>query len=162
MRPSKLLLILACVVVVACSQDMTRREMLLEQEAVQERVNTWVRMMNNQKVDSLLLHYDAGPETHVVWPDGRMAKGFEAVEQTWRDFYRGTNYMNFAMSQLEVSVLASNVAQVVFRHSTDVVDAGNQRAVFPGRGLIVFVKDRQDNVWKIHTQLLSVNRASEN
>jgi ketosteroid isomerase-like protein len=162
MRRSKLLLVLACVAVVACTQDMTRREMLLEQESVQERVNSWVNTMNNARVDSLLLFYDAGAETHVVWPDGRMAKGFEAVEQTWRDFYSGTNYMNFALSQLEVRVLAHNVAQAVFRHSTDVVDANGQRAVFPGRGLVVLLKDTQDNVWKIQTQLLSVNRASEN
>ena len=162
MRPSKLLLVLACVAVLACSPEMTQREMRLEQETVQERVTTRVRMMNNQKVDSLLLLYDPGAETDVVWPDGRMAKGFEAVQQTWRDFYTGTNYMNFAMSQLEVRVLARGVAQAVFRHSTDVVDSGNQRAVYPGRGLVVFVKDSRDNLWKIHTQLLSVNRASEN
>ena len=70
--------------------------------------------------------------------------------------------MNFAMSQLEVRVLGQNVAQAVFRHSTDVVDSGNQRAVYPGRGLVVLMKDPRDNLWKIHTQLLSVNRASEN
>jgi hypothetical protein len=150
------------VAVVACTQDMTRREVLLEQQAVEARVNAWVRAMTNAKLDSLLLFYDATPTVHVVWPDGRIAKAFEGVEQSVNEFYGDIQYMNFAMSQLEVEVLSSRSAQAVFRHSTDVVDRNNQRAVFPGRGVLVLVKDNTDNLWKIHTQLLSVNRQSEN
>ena len=162
MRRSKLLVVLACVAVVACTQEMTGRETLLEQQAVEARVNGWVRAMANAKLDSLLMLYDDSPSVHVVWPDGRMAQGYENVDQSLRDFYGSIQYMNFAMSQLEVEVLGRSAAQAVFRHSTDVVDRNNDRAVFPGRGVLVLIKDHDDNLWKIHTQLLSVNRQSEN
>ena len=141
---------------------MTRRDMMLEQQAAEGIVNAWVRAMSNAQIDSLLLYYDETPAVHVVWPDGRMAKGYEGVEQTLREFYGEIQYLNFAMSQLEVEVLGRAAAQAVFRHSTDVVDRNNQRVVYPGRGVMVLVKDDQDNRWKIHTQLLSVNRQSEN
>lgn len=162
MRRSRILVVLACVAVVACSQEMTSREGRLEQQAVEARVNGWVRAMTNAKLDSLILLYDNSATVHVVWPDGRMAQGYEDVEQSVRDFYGSIQYMNFAMSQLEVQMLGRSAAQAVFRHSTDVVDRNNQRAVFPGRGVLVLVKDRSDKLWKIHTQLLSVNRQSEN
>ena len=162
MQRSKLLLVLTCVVVVACSQGMTSREVLIEGRAVEERITTWVRAMNNAKVDSVVLMYDQSADVHAVWADGHIAEGFEAVEQRWRDFYTATSYMNVATSQLKVEVLAPGVAQAVFRHSTDIVDANNQRAVFPGRALVVLLKDSDDNLWKIHTQLFSVNRVSEN
>jgi hypothetical protein len=162
MRRSKWLLVLTCVAVMACSQEMTRREMLLEQQAVETRANAWVRVMANANLDSLVLYYDDSPTVNVVWPDGRMAKGFDNVGQNLREFYNSIQYMNIAMSQLEIEVLGRTSAQAVFRHSTDVVDRNNQRAVFPGRGVLVWVKDADDNQWKIHTQLLSVNRQSEN
>jgi ketosteroid isomerase-like protein len=162
MQRSKLLLVLTCVAVVACSQGLTSREALIEGRTVEERITTWVRAMNNAKVDSVVLMYDASADVHAVWADGHIAEGFEAVEQRWGDFYAQTNYMNVAMSQLRVEVLAPGVAQAVFRHSTDIVDGGGQRAVFPGRALVVLLKDPADNLWKIHTQLFSVNRQSEN
>jgi ketosteroid isomerase-like protein len=162
MRRSNWLLVLTCVAVMACTQDMTRRELMLEQQAVEAQVNAWVRAMSNAQLDSLLLYYDDSETVHVVWPDGRMAKGSEGVDQVVRDFYGEIQYMNFAMSQLEVEVLGPTIAQAVFRHSTDVVDRNNQRAVFPGRGVLVLVKDADGSRWKIHTQLLSVNRQSEN
>ena len=162
MRRSRLLVVVACVAVVACTPELTSREMLLEQQAVEARVNGWVRAMANAKLDSLLLLYDDTPTVHVVWPDGRMAQGYENVDGSLRDFYGSIQYMNFAMSQLQVEMLGRAAAQAVFRHSTDVVDRNNQREVFPGRGVLVLVKDPDDNLWKIHTQLLSVNRQSEN
>jgi ketosteroid isomerase-like protein len=140
---------------------MTRRELLLEQQAVEAQVNAWVRTMSNNQLDSLMTFYDDRPTVYAVWPDGRTARGFEGVEQNVREFYGGINYMNFAMSQLTVEVLGRTTAQAVFRHSTDVVDRNNQRAVFPGRGVLVLVKDATDR-WKIHTQLLSVNPPSVN
>lgn len=162
MQRSKLLLVLTCVAVVACSQGLTSREATIARGTVEERISTWVHAMNNAKVDSVVLMYDQSPGVHAVWPDGHIAEGFEAVEQRWRDFYAQTRYMNVAISQLKVEVLGARVAQAVFRHSTDVVDESNQRAVFPGRALIVLLKDSHDNLWKIHTQLFSVNRVSEN
>jgi ketosteroid isomerase-like protein len=146
----------------ACSQEMTRRETMVKQQTAEALVDSWVWAMSNAQLDSLVLHYDETPAVHVVLPDGRMAKGYEGVNETLREFFGEIQYMNFAISQLEVEVLDRGAAQAVFRHSTDVVDRNNQRAVYPGRGVMVLVQNDRGNQWKIHTQLLSVNRQSDN
>jgi len=163
MQRSSLLLVLACVAVVACTREMTRRDVLLEQQRVEERVTTWVRTMNNARVDSLLLFYHDAPELRVLWSDGKKSSGFEETEQALRDFYANIQYMNVALSELEVQVLSRNVAQATFRHSTDIVGADNQRRpVAVGQGVLVLFKDASDNAWKIHTQILSVNHPAAN
>jgi hypothetical protein len=163
MRRSKLLLVVACVAVVACTQEMTRREVLLQQERAQERVSGWVRTMNNARIDSLLLFYHQVPELRVLWADGGKSNGFEETEQALRDFYRSIQYMNFAVSEVEVQILAKNAAQATFRHSTDIVGIDNvRRPVSAGQGTLVLFLDPDDNLWKIHTQQLSVNRPSGN
>jgi len=163
MQRSRLLLVLACVAVVACTRDMTRRDVLLQQQRVEERVNSWVRTMNNARVDSLLLFYHDVPELRVLWANGKKSSGFEETEQALRDFYAGIQYMNMALSELEVQVLDRNVAEATFRHSTDIVGADNQRRpVSAGQGVLVLFRDASDNLWKIHTQILSVNQPSMN
>jgi len=163
MQRSKLLLVLACVAVVACTQEMTRREVLLEQERAQERVSAWVRTMNNARIDSLLLFYHPVPELRVLWADGGKSSGYEETEQVLRAFYAGIQYMNFAVSEVEVQILGKRVAQATFRHSTDIVGADNvRRPVSAGQGTLLLFLDQSDNLWKIHTQQLSVNRATAN
>jgi len=163
MRRSKLLLVVACVAVVACTQEMTSRAVLLEQERAQERVSAWVKTMNNARIDSLLLFYHQAPELRVLWADGGKSNGFEETEQALRDFYASIQYMNFAVSEVELQILGKKVAQATFRHSTDIVGIDNvRRPVSAGQGTLVLFRDPADNLWKIHTQQLSVNRASAN
>jgi len=163
MQRSRLLLVLACVAVVACTRDMTRRDVLLQQQRVEERVNSWVRTMNNARVDSLLLFYHDVPELRVLWANGKKSSGFEETEQALRDFFAGIQYMNMALSELEVQVLDRSVAEATFRHSTDIVGADNQRRpVSVGQGVLVLFRDASDDLWKIHTQILSVNQPSTN
>lgn len=161
---SRLLLVATCAALLACTQsDLTRREAMLEQQVVIERVNAWQRTMNNARIDSLLTFYHQVPELKVLWSDGRRTEGWEQTEQAIRDFYGGIQYLNFVISELEVQVLASGIAQATFRHSTDVVGRDNRRLpVAAGHGLQIWMKDREDKVWKIHTADLAVSQPSTN
>jgi hypothetical protein len=119
--------------------------------------------MNNARVDSLLLFYHDVPELRVLWANGKKSSGFEETEQALRDFFAGIQYMNMALSELEVQVLDRSVAEATFRHSTDIVGADNQRRpVSVGQGVLVLFRDASDDLWKIHTQILSVNQPSTN
>lgn len=157
MRRFRFILMLACVIVLACEQELTMRERAVEVQAVEEQFNTLVRLKNNAKVDSLLTLYRSGPELRVMWSDGTRERGHEAVEQAIRDFYSNINYMNFVPQNPEVQVLNKDVALTTFRHSTDVVIAGGERLpVASGQGMIVWVKDHA-NAWKVQAEITAVN-----
>ncbi len=164
MTLSRLLLVVTCAMMLACTQsDLTRREAMRDQQVVIERVNAWQRLMNNARVDSVLTFYHQEPELKVLWGDGRRTEGWEATEQAIRDFYGNIQYMNFVISELEVQVLARGIAQATFRHSTDVVGRDNRRLpVAAGHGLLIWMKDPDQNVWKIHTADLAVAQPSAN
>lgn len=161
---SRLLLVVTCTMLLACTQsELTRREALLDQQVVVERVNAWQRTMNNAKIDSLLTFYHQEPEVKVMWPDGRRSDGWDETEQGIRDLYGSIQYMNFVISELEVQVLAKGIAQATFRHSTDVVGRDNvRRPVAAGHGLLIWMRDSGDKVWKIHTAELAVTQPSTN
>jgi len=161
---TRLLLMVTCVVLLACTQsDLSRREALLDQQVVTERVTTWQRTMNNARIDSLLTFYHQEPNLKVLWADGRRTEGWEATEQAIRDLYGSIQYMNFVISELEVQVLARGIAQATFRHSTDVVGRDNRRLpVASGHGLLIWMKDRDERVWKIHTADLAVTQPATN
>jgi len=158
---SKLVLVLVCVTLVACSPELTRREFMLEQQAVQEQLTTWVRVLNNAKLDSLLgMYYDA-PEMRIMWPDGRRTEGPEAVEQAWRDLYGGIQYMNFVMTDPAVEVLSPRIALTTFSHSTDVVRLSG-RLVEAGHGALIWMKDPESGTWKIYLQQLAIRTPGQN
>ncbi len=161
---SKLLLVVTCTMLLACAQsELTRREAMLDQQVVIERVNAWQRLMNNARVDSVLTFYHQQPEMKVLWSDGRRSEGWEETEQAIRELYGSIQYLNFVISELEVQVLAKGIAQATFRHSTDVVGRDNRRRpVDAGHGLLVWMRDPDDRVWKIHTANLSVTQPSAN
>jgi ketosteroid isomerase-like protein len=163
MKRSNLVLVLACVTLVACTQEMTQREALAARQAVEGRANAWVTTMNNADQDSLAVFYHHGPDLQVVWPTGTSSEGWEAMEAAIADFYGGINYMNFGLTQLEVQLLSPSAALTTFRHSTDIVQRNGQRLpVQNGRGMILWMLDEQDNLWKIATSLIAANQPSRN
>lgn len=163
MKRSKLVLILACVTVVACTQEMPQREALAARQAVEGRANAWVMAWNNADRDSLAAFYQHTPELKVVWPNGTRTDGWEATAQAIEDFYGGINYMNFNVTQLEIQVLSARATVTTFRHSTDMVQQNGQRLpVQNGRGMVLWTLDEQDNLWKIQTSLIAVNAPSRN
>lgn len=160
---SKLMVALACATLIACTGGMTQRERLLEQEVLQNRLATWVRVLNNARVDSLLALYMPGSEVRVVWPDGQRTQGWEALDEQVRYFYRSINYMNFVMQDPSTVVLSSEIAISNFRHSTDIVAAGGRRRpVSAGHGTLLWLKDPQDNLWKISLEHISTNQPVTN
>ncbi len=155
---SSLVVALTCAAMVACTGGgMTQRERLIEQQVVEERVATWVRVMNNARVDSLVAMYMPTPDCRKLWADGRRSIGAEQLEQDLRAFYSSINYMNFVLQDPVVEILSPGHALTTFRHSTDVVQAGGAgRTVAPGQGALVWVKDPADRLWKIHLEHISV------
>jgi ketosteroid isomerase-like protein len=163
MKRSNLVLVLVCVMLVACTQEMTQREALSARQAVEGRANAWVQAMNNADRDSLAGFYHQVPELKVVWPSGDRSNGWEAMEAAIAEFYGGINFMNFGMTQLEVQVLSPTAALTTFRHSTDIVQRNGQRLpVQNGRGMILWMLDQDDNLWKISTSLIAANQPSRN
>ena len=152
------ILMVGCVCLLACQQELTMRERAVEEQRVEERFNAFVRSMNNARVDSVLSFYHESPSLRIMWADGTRAEGYEAAEQAWKDFYGGINYMNFVPQNPEFEVLDKDVALTTFRHSTDLVLAGGDRLpVSSGQGAIVWVKDHRADEWKVHAQLQTVN-----
>jgi ketosteroid isomerase-like protein len=160
---SKLMVALVCATLIACTGGMTQRERLVEQEVLQNRLATWVRVLNNAQVDSLMAMYMPGPEVRVVMPDGQRHQGWEELDEQTRYFYRSINYMNFVMQDPSTVILNQDVAISSFRHSTDIVAAGGVRQpVSAGHVTLVWLKDPQDNVWKISLEHISNNSPAMN
>jgi ketosteroid isomerase-like protein len=158
---SKLVLVLVCATLVACTPDLTQRERMVERQAVQEQLTTWVRVLNNAKLDSILAMYYDGPEARIMWPNGSRSMGTEEVEQAWRGFYGGIQYMNFVMTDPAVEILSPRIAVTTFSHSTDVVRLSG-RTVEAGHGTLLWMKDSDDGVWRIYLQQLAIRTAGRN
>jgi hypothetical protein len=150
----------AAFVALACTPpEMSRSELLRHQQELEGHVSFLVRNMNNAKIDSVLSLYEPGPAVRVIWPDGAVARGYDAAEQALRDFYRSISYMNFVLQDPTTEVLAPGVALTTFGHSTDIVGADrNRRPVMAGRGVIVWVRhEGSGDQWKIHLLQLGAN-----
>jgi len=156
MKRSNLVLVLACVMLVACTREMSQREMLAARQAVEGRANAWVTTWNNAARDSLASFYHQTPGLLVIWPDGARTEGWDAMEAAIAEFYGGINYMNFGVTQLQIQILSPSAAVATFRHSTDIVQRDGRRApVRSGYGMMLWTLDQQDNLWKISTSLTS-------
>jgi ketosteroid isomerase-like protein len=155
---SKLMLVLVCAALVACSPELTQRERMREQQAVEGRLATWVSLLNNAKLDSVVGMYYEAPTARIMWPNGQRSLGPEQIGETWRQFYGSIQYMNFVMTDPNVELLSPTYALATFSHSTDVVRIGG-RIVEAGHGTLVWRKDTEDGVWKIYLQQLAIRLA---
>ena len=159
MRRSMLSTAIVSVALLGCEPpDLTRHQRAVEEQFVHGRVNAWTTALNNKELGDLAGMYENSPDLTVMWLEGAKAVGFEEYEAMIADFFRRSVFMNFAAQSPYVDVLSSTVAVVTFRHSVDVQWVDTRRDVWAGYGTLVFVKDSEDNLWKIHTQHISVNR----
>ena len=163
MKRSNVVLVLLCAAMVACAQEMTQREEALARQAVRDRASAWVKAMNSAQLDSIATFYLQAPELTVLWPDGRRTEGWDSTRVAIREFYGGINYMNFVVSEVEVQVLSPDAALSLLRHSTDIVQRNGQRLpVQAGQGSVLWVKDPEDNQWKIDMSHIAVSSPSGN
>jgi hypothetical protein len=164
MPRSRLLVVVACALVMACQPPtMTRSEALRYQQDLEGQVETWTRYMNNARVDSLLSMYDGSASLTVIRPDGSVTRGMEQEEEALRLFYGSIQYMNFVMQSPTTELLSADAAWTHFGHSMDVVgNDGRRRPVLAGRGTIVWLRSTADDVWKIHLLHLAANAPSRN
>jgi hypothetical protein len=144
------------VALVACGpQQLTRQELAVEEQALQRQVQLWEQSLNSVKPDSIALVYQRSPAFSAAWPDGKRTRGWDEEEQAQRDFAARTTAYNFDVQDPVIEVLSPNVALTTFGHTTDIADSVSGRALYSGRGTIVWVKDPTDKVWKIHTLQVS-------
>ena len=163
MPRSRLMVVVALAAVVACQQQFTDRERALELRMVEERFDAWVAAQNNDWRDSLEALYYQGPEVQVLWDDGRRTEGWDETLAMMQERRASVQYVNIVASQFHSEIVSRSAALTVFQHSTDVVQTNLQRRpVAAGQGLLVWVKDPADGIWKIHTQSVTVNAPSRN
>ena len=155
MRWSKLLPLVLAAALVACGPQLTRQEQAVEEQQIQGQVQLWERSLNSVKPDSMALVYEHSPNFSAAWPDGKRTRGWDQEEQAQRDFATRTTAFNFDVQEPVIEILSPSIALTTFSHTTDVTDSLSGRALYSGRGTIVWVKDRADKVWKIHTLQVS-------
>ena len=159
MQKSSVLLVLGVAFVMACQPpEMTRSDAMQYQQQVEGRVELWAQMMNNGKRDDVLAMYHQVPDLLVIRPTGAVSRGFEEERRMLEGFFKGIQYMNLVLQSPTTQVLGSRTAVTTFGHSTDIIgNEGRRRPVTAGRGTIIWVRDRSDDVWKIHLLQLSAN-----
>ncbi|MGD2134552.1 MAG: nuclear transport factor 2 family protein [Gemmatimonadales bacterium] len=165
-----LLVVLSVALIVACAQEMPRRERMAEAEAVEEQLVAWVQAQNNlyrnglnrQRLDSLAPFYLQNDQLQAYWPMGGRTLGWEEFDTRMREFFGTFNHLNMVMTDPRVEVMNPTAALSTFRHSTDVVLGARARSVNPGGGTILWVKDRADGEWKIHLQHISWDNPAGN
>jgi len=163
MRRSRLPLVLVFVVLLAsCSTEMSLRERSEAEQAVNARLNSWVRAINNAEMDTLLLMHHRVSELTVIMGDGTEANGWEEEEALYRSFFEGVERVNLVMQRADVEILSPELAITTFRHSMDTMPEDEERLPpVAGHGTILWVKDRMDNQWKIHLSHMSYRPPSE-
>ncbi len=158
MRSSRALVVLAFVGMLACSEPtVTIREQAVIEQTLTDQLRTWVRAWNNGDRDSLSAMYVQGPELTVVWVDGSVRQGWEEEELAQTSLFNSTERVNFVMQNPVQHVIDMEVALSTFSHSIDVVRLGGRRdLVRSGAGTVLWVRDHEENVWRIRMAHLSV------
>ena len=155
----KVFFAMALVAVMACqAPEMTTQQRIQLQESVSNRFDGWVTAMNSGNRDDILTYYHEHDQLLVFWPDGTTANGFEGQRLRLHNFLNATRYMNFVTSQTKTELLGARTALTTLSHSTDVIQQDSNREVTPGKGILVWILDPVDDVWKIHVQQLSANK----
>ena len=163
MRRSSPIAVSAAAALLACAGDeLTIRQRLISEHDVTARYETWVRSMNNRDTDSLAALYHQVPELRVVWPDGRVSRGWEDVRTAQTAFFDGIERVNFVPQAREVAILSSTVAVTMLGYSLDVARFGGRRDE-PASGIVtlIWVNDETDGLWKVHSQHVSVTPPPE-
>lgn len=162
MRRHNWVLALAIAAMLACTPELTQREIFIERERVQQRLEQFTRVMNNGWVDSVLAMYQEAPNVRVHWMDGTRSSGWEEVKSAWEAFYESTDYLNFVTQDVSVEILSPTIALCTFGHSTDIVRGGKRLPVTSGPGTILWMKDEADGLWKIHLSQIGAAQPMQN
>ena len=164
MRSSRWVLILACSSALACSPpNMSLREQRVIQQAVEGQLDSWVRAINNRESDSILAFYQHSYELTVVWADGQVSHGWDEEEAALKERFGSIERINFVKQNVQVEILSSDLALTIFRHSLDIVSTGGVRQrPASGSVTLLWARNLDDNLWRIHTQHVSVTPPSAN
>ena len=158
MRALRIVVVLACVGTIGCSSQpsLTLRERAVIERTLDDQLKTWVRAWNNADRDSLSALYVQSPELTVVWMDGRVRRGWEDEELAQTGLFNSTERVNFAILNPVEQVLSRGAALSTFSHSIDVVRLGGRRElVRSGVGTVLWVRDNENDMWKIRLAHLS-------
>lgn len=155
MLRTTLLVAAACAAVAGCAQELTRQERAVQEQILRDRVSGWSRALNNRDADSLATYYHQDEALTVAWPDGRRTRGWEEEAEAIRGMFRTVARMNLVVQDLEIDVLAPNVALATFRHSADIILTTTDRDIFTGQGTLVWTKVGEEDVWRIRAEQIS-------
>ena len=159
MRRSHLLLVFICVALVACSVDMSVRARTAAVQELNTRIDAWVRATNNMDLDFLATMHHRVPELKIIWPDGRVAHGWDEEQALHQEATEGVDRINYGVQNVEIEVLTRDVALVTFRHSTDIILEDGERGM-PTAGSVTMVWVKDGGEWKIHLEHHSVRPPS--
>ncbi len=148
-----------CVSLVAlgCSSvALTRSEIAVEEQALEERFQEWVTAVNNRTIadiDDMFMHSE---DLVVISPNGNRVEGWENQETAIRNYYQDVNYVNFVPLAPSIHVITDEFASMIYRHSTTTDFRMTGRAANAGWGTMLWQKD-SDGVWRILTSTISNN-----
>ena len=147
---------------VACSDgELSVRQQFLAQASVSVQFDSWVRSINNRNHDSLALAYEQVPELKVLNIDGTVSRGWDEVSERWIEFFEGVDVVNFVTDVHEIEVLTKDLVLMTFRHSLDTERRDGEPGLsISGRGSIVWLRDVDDDLWKIRLLHLSARPGS--
>ena len=160
MRWSRLLPLALVGAAAACAPKLTPQQAAVEQQVIDGQLKLWERGMVSLKPDSMALVYEHSPGFVGAWPDGKRTHGWQEEEQAQKAFADSTQTYNFDVQGANTQVLTTSLALTTFGQGTDVTDK-HGRAIYQGAGMIVWVKDPTDHVWRIHAIEVSRNPSSE-
>ena len=154
-------LLLASLLVACSGGELSVRQQFLAESGASVQFDIWVRSINNQNQDSLGLIYHQVPELRSINVDGKVSRGWDEVAQHWSEFFELARSVNFVTDVHEIEVLTEDLVLMTFRYSLDTErDDGEPGLSVSGRGSMVWSGDVEDDLWKIHTQHLSVRLGS--
>ena len=156
MTRSGLLAAMACAVAIGCtSSELPPQDRAVQEQALGDRVQSWSRIFNNRDRDSLATFYEDNMQVTMVMPTGDRYQGWDEVSAALRDFYRSIARVNLVLQDVRVDVITRDVAVTAFRHSTDIILASTDRDLYSGQGVLVWVRDKETDMWKIRVQIMS-------
>ena len=155
MMRSLLLIGVVAAVLAGCARPITRQERSVQEQLVSERVADWARTFNNRGQNALAEFYYQGPELTVVWPSGNRTGGWEEQAQALAAFYRDVARLNIVVQDVSVELLTHDVALATFRHSADIILTTTDRDIFTGQGTMVWMKNPDDEIWRIRAEQVS-------
>jgi ketosteroid isomerase-like protein len=142
----------------ACqSTTMTRQEMAVQEQNIQDRMQGWAKAFSNRERDSLATYYDQAAGLTVAWPDGDRRTGWEQEAAKHEEFFTMARQVNLVLQDPQVEILSRTTALVTFRHAMDIIigEVSPERRYFTGLGTLVWTRADDRSPWVIHAGQVS-------